>query len=80
MSGALADIQGILEEGKDPAGVLSAEEQVKVDRMKAMEEDRERLAQEEAERRRMSLFEGVGGAGTGGRRRVVEEVFNPDED
>lgn len=80
MSGALAEIQGMLEEGRDPASVLSAEEQVEADQRKAEEEEKERLAQEEAERRRMSLFEGAGVAGGAGRRRVVEEVFNPDDD
>lgn len=73
--GALADIQRMVESGKDPASVLSAAEQAEADRNKKEEEERERLEQEERERRRMSMFD------TGRRRTTFDQsdVFNPDD-
>lgn len=73
-SGALADIQRMREAGKDPASVLSAEEQVVEDERKKVEEAQERLRHEEMEQRRMSrLGEAVG------RRGGANDVFDPDE-
>lgn len=71
--GALADIQRMLDAGKDPASVLSAEEQAEADRLKAAEEERERLEEEERERRRHSLYQG------GTRSKAQDDVFDPDE-
>ena len=73
-NGALAKIQRMLENGQDPASVLTAEEQAEEDRKKKEQEEREREEQEERVRRRMSVFDT-------GRRRVLaeDEVFNPDD-
>ncbi|KAK5168685.1 uncharacterized protein LTR77_005994 [Saxophila tyrrhenica] len=74
-SGALAEIQRMVESGRDPASVLTAEEQAERDRLKGEEEERERLAQEEAEKRRMSMFD------TGAvRRQTFTDVFDPDNE
>lgn len=72
--GGLAAIQKMLDSGKDPASVLSAEEQAEADRLKREEEERERVEQEERERRRMSMFQGAGRRGT-----AADDVFDPDE-
>lgn len=72
--GALGAIQKMLESGQDPASVLTAEEQAEADQRKKEEDDREREVQEEAERRRLSMFD------TGQlRRRPTLDVFNPDD-
>ena len=72
--GALGDIQRMIENGQDPASVLTAEEQAEFDRRKREGEELERKAQEEAERRRMSMFD------TGAmRRRPTLDVFDPDD-
>lgn len=73
--GALADIQRMIEAGRDPGEVLTAEEQAEADRRKREEEEREKAAQAERERRRMSMFD------TGGvrRRETMGDVFNPDD-
>ncbi|KAK3707037.1 hypothetical protein LTR37_012369 [Vermiconidia calcicola] len=73
-NGALGEIQRMIENGQDPASVLTEEEQAELDRRKKEDEERERSAQEEAERRRMSMFDT--GAVRRGRR---ESVFNPDD-
>lgn len=75
--GALAAIQGMLEDGRDPASVLSAEEQAEEDKRKAEEEERIRREMEERDMRRRESF-AMRGAGGGG---VVaqEDVFDPDE-
>ncbi|KAK3717938.1 hypothetical protein LTR37_005364 [Vermiconidia calcicola] len=73
-NGALGEIQRMVENGQDPASVLTAEEQAELDRRNKEDEEREKLAQEEAERRRMSMFDT--GAVRRGRR---ESVFNPDD-
>ncbi|KAK5137180.1 hypothetical protein LTR08_000685 [Meristemomyces frigidus] len=73
--GALADIQRMVESGRDPASVLSPEEQAEADRRRLIEEEKERLEEQERERRRMSMFDTV-------RRRTTfepEDVFNPDD-
>ena len=73
-SGALGDIQRMIENGQDPSSVLTAEEQAEVDRKRKEDEERERKAQEEAESRRMSMFD------TGAmRRRPTMDVFDPDD-
>lgn len=71
-SGALGAIQRMVETGRDPANVLSKEEQAEVERRRAEEEEREGREMEEREARLNA---------SGGRRRetVAEEVFNPDE-
>lgn len=72
---ALADIQRMLDAGKDPAGVLSAEEQAEAERRKQEEEvQKERVEQEQRERRRMSTF-----PGTNSRAGQHSDVFDPDE-
>ena len=74
--GALAEIQGILEDGRDPSTVLSAEEQEAEDKRKAEEEERLRQEQEERDRRRRESWAARGG---GGRAAPTEDVFDPDE-
>lgn len=76
--GALAAVQGMLEDGTDPSTVLSAEEQEEVDRKRAEEEERLRVEQEERERRRRESYAARGGGG-GGRAAAHEDVFDPDE-
>lgn len=73
--GALAEIQRMVESGRDPASVLSPEEQAEADRKRQEEEEKERLEEQERERRRMSMFD------TGRRRTALdtEDVFNPDD-
>lgn len=71
--GALADIQRLIDAGKDPASVLSAAEQAEADRVKAEEEEREKQEEVERERRRMSMYPG------GGRAAAQDDVFDPDE-
>lgn len=72
-AGALGAMQRMVEAGRDPAGVLSKEEQAEVEKKRAEEEERERVEMEERERRW-----NAGGRGRG-RERVEEEVFNPDD-
>lgn len=73
--GALADIQGMLEDGKDPSSVLSREDQEAEDKRKAEGEEKLRLEEEESERRIMESY-AMRGAG---RQQETEEVFDPDE-
>lgn len=76
-AGALMQIQRMVENGQDPGGVLTAEEQVEFDKRRKEEEEKEKLAQEEAEKRRMSLFD----TGAALRRRTTyEDVFDPDNE
>ncbi|KAK4548879.1 hypothetical protein LTR36_008652 [Oleoguttula mirabilis] len=72
---ALADIQRMVESGRDPASVLSPEEQAEADKRRQEDEENERLEEQERERRRMSMFD------TGRRRTTFEQedVFNPDD-
>lgn len=73
-AGALGRIQKMVEDGKDPAGILSPEEQAEADRRRAEEEERERLEEQERERRNAHLFDGM-------RRRAAQDqsdVFDPD--
>ncbi|KAI6838965.1 hypothetical protein KC340_g3401 [Hortaea werneckii] len=73
-AGALGEIQKMVEAGKDPASVLSPEEQTEADRRRAEEEERERLEELEREKRRASMFD------VQRRRTAVDEsdVFDPD--
>lgn len=71
--GALADVQRLIESGRDPGSVLTADEQAQLDEERKAEDERARLAQEEAERRRMSMFD------TSIRRSTTADVFNPDD-
>lgn len=73
--GALAHIQGMLEEGKDPSTVLSQEEQEAEDKRKAEAVERERLEEEERLQKRRESMMNIGGA----RHTVTEDVFDPDE-
>ena len=73
--GALGAIQVMVEQGQDPASILTAEEQAEVDRLKKEEEERELEVQAEAERRRMNLFD----TGVMRRRATGNDVFNPDD-
>jgi hypothetical protein len=70
--GALADIQRMIEDGRDPTSMLSPEEQAEADKRKAEEEESERLEQEERNRRRLSISAAQGN-------RVRPDVFNPDD-
>ena len=73
-AGALGRIQKMVEDGKDPASILSPEEQAEADRRRAEEEERERLEEQERERRNAHLFDGM-------RRRAAHDqsdVFDPD--
>lgn len=70
--GALADIQRMIEDGRDPTSMLSPEEQAEADKRKAEEEERERLEQEERNRRRLSISAVQ-------ESRARPDVFNPDD-
>lgn len=70
--GALADIQRMIEDGRDPTTMLSPEEQAEADKRKAEEEEAERLEQEERNRRRLSISAAQGN-------RARPDVFNPDD-
>ncbi|KAK4497630.1 hypothetical protein PRZ48_010283 [Zasmidium cellare] len=72
-NGALGQIQAMVEAGKDPASVLSPEEQAEVDRKKKEEEERQRVEEEERQKRVAAEW------GYGRRQTVVEEPFNPDD-
>ncbi|KAI5209949.1 hypothetical protein E4T39_00562 [Aureobasidium subglaciale] len=76
LMGALATVQGMLEDGIDPTTVLSAEEQEAADKKRAEEEARLEAEQEERERRRREEWAARGG---GGRAAITEDVFDPDE-
>jgi hypothetical protein len=73
--GALAAIQGMLEDGTDPTTVLSAAEQEAADKRRAEEEERQQAEQEERERRRREDWAARGG----NRAAITEDVFDPDE-
>ena len=74
-AGVLGDIQRMIESGRDPASVLSKAEQAEVDRKKEEVEAQERIAEQERERRRMSMFDiGRRTNNNGG-----SDVFNPDD-
>jgi hypothetical protein len=70
--GALADIQRIIEDGRDPANILTPEERAEAARRKAESDEQDRLEQEERNRRRMSI-------GMGQAPRARPEIFNPDD-
>jgi hypothetical protein len=70
--GALADIQRIIEDGRDPANLLTPEERAEAARKRAEEDEKDRLEQEERNRRRMSMSMGQAS-------RARPEVFNPDD-
>lgn len=72
--GALADVQGMLEDGKDPSTVLSKEEQQAEEKRKAEEEEKLRLEEEERERRWKESY-----AMRAARPQEAEAVFDPDE-
>ncbi|KAI7318126.1 hypothetical protein KC315_g10187 [Hortaea werneckii] len=73
-AGALGEIQKMVEAGRDPASVLSPEEQAEADKRRAEEEERERLEELEREKRRASMFD------VQRRRTAIDEsdVFDPD--
>lgn len=73
--GALGAVQHMLENGTDPATVLSPEEQEAQEKRRAEEEERIK-AEEEAERERMRQASYVSG---GARHAPVGDVFDPDE-
>ncbi len=74
-AGALGNIQKMLEGGVDPASVLTAEEQAEADKKRQEDDEREKSAREEAEKRRMSMFD----TGSARRRPTMSDVFNPDD-
>jgi len=74
--GALAHVQSMLEQGRDPTTILSAEEQELEDRRRAEEEEKRKAEEEEMLRRRRESMMALGGPG---RRPIQEEVFDPDE-
>lgn len=74
--GALAHIQGMLEEGRDPSTALSKEEQDAEDQRKAEEVEQQKLEEEERLRKRRESMMAVGGSA---RHTVTEDVFDPDE-
>ena len=74
--GALAHVQSMLEQGRDPTTILSAEEQELEDRRRAEEEEKRKAEEEERLRRRRESMMAVGGLG---RQSLQEEVFDPDE-
>lgn len=72
-SGVMGKIQAMVEAGKDPASVLSPEEQAEADRKKKEEEERQRKEEDERQKRLQAEW-GYGRRGT-----VVDEPFNPDD-
>lgn len=70
--GALADIQRMIEDGRDPAKILTPEERAEADKRRAEEDERDRLEQEERNRRRMSMSMSQAP-------RARPEIFNPDD-
>ena len=73
-SGALGDIQRLIDIGQDPGSVLTEEERAAADIERGHREEKERLAQEEAERRRSSMFDTAAMR----RRETMADVFDPD--
>lgn len=73
-SGALGDIQRMLERGEDPKLKLSKQEQAEADLKREAEEELKRQRKVEEERRAKEMF----GAGMQ-RRGTVVEAFNPDD-
>lgn len=72
--GALADVQRMIDSGQDPGSILTAGEQAEVDKERKEDEEKARLALEEAERRRMSMFDTTSAI----RRSTMADVFDPD--
>lgn len=72
--GALAEIQKLVDAGKDPAGILTAQDQAEADRLRQEEEEQERLEDQRREMRRMSTFPSAGH-----RSAAHNDVFDPDE-
>lgn len=68
---ALADIQKMVEAGRDPASVLTPEEKEAAERARKEEEERERIAQEESRQRQRA-------GGQGGSARDIE-TFDVDD-
>ncbi|TKA73925.1 hypothetical protein B0A55_05050 [Friedmanniomyces simplex] len=75
-NGALGQIQLMLEQGKDPASVLSPAEKAEAEDRKRVEEERERAEEDERRRGRMEMFDTVGGRKRG--REEESDVFDPD--
>ncbi|KAI5236245.1 hypothetical protein E4T42_09520 [Aureobasidium subglaciale] len=75
LMGALATVQGMIEDGIDPTTVLSAEEQEAADKKRAEDEARLEAEQQERERKRREEWAARGG----GRAAITEDVFDPDE-
>ncbi|KAI5363795.1 putative mediator complex, subunit Med4 [Septoria linicola] len=75
-SGALGEIQRMVERGEDPALKLSKEEQAEADRKREAEEEERKRKRDEEERRAKEMF---GAAAAGQRRGTVVEAFNPDD-
>jgi hypothetical protein len=71
--GNLAKIQKMLENGEDPASVLSAEEQAEADRKRKEQEEEERKKVEELDRKQRETF------GDWSRKKTVDVAFNPDD-
>lgn len=74
-SGALGDVQRMLERGEDPATKLSKQEQAEADLRREAEEEALRLKKAEEERRAKEMF----GGGSLQRRGTTVEAFNPDD-
>lgn len=74
-SGALGDIQRMIERGEDPSTKLSKQEQAEADLKREAEEEANRQRKAEEERRAKEMF----GAGTMQRRGTIVEAFNPDD-
>ena len=71
--GALGHIQRMIDNRQDPASVLTEDQQAERDMARKSDEEKARLAQEEADRHRMSMFDtGVV------RRPTVNDIFDPD--
>lgn len=72
-NGALGNIQAMVESGKDPASVLSPEEQAEADRKKREQEEKDRAEEEERQKRVQAEW------GYGRRHTQVTVPFNPDD-
>jgi len=75
-NGALGQIQLMLEQGKDPATVLSPTERAAEEEKRKVEEEAERAEEEEKRRRRVEMFDAAGGRKRG--REEESDVFDPD--
>lgn len=83
-SGALADIQRLLDQGRDPSTVLSPEEQEAEDKRRAEDEERRKKEEEELDRQRRERAHATAVAAHGRQEQAAAaldfDLYNPEED